>query len=162
MRKHQIPNILIDGNNACRLNNNLCANNGRSVCYECQIFAGNLKLPVKFTPALKSLSNAVEQKIIVKLPPIKPEVKIVPPSEDNEDKPNFVNFLSGAITHLHAENMRIHKHFFCNQVGDRCVFCGAPIVGTTCCDLCNSLFEIENIISFGGFRSFNSTHLKAS
>lgn len=150
--RHQQQNVRIDGNNVCLVNNEMCKNNATPTCYSCQIMAGNVKFPIKFVPGLtipkpqtdiikafppQPIFNAREL-VLPKVPDLKITLQ---PLEEDDDTPNFVKHVSGVIRHFHAENMRFHRHFICNQVGDRCIFCGAPIVGTTHCDMCNSLFN---------------------
>jgi hypothetical protein len=142
--RHQSTSVKIDSCNICRVGNDTCANNGKYVCYQCQIFSGNPNVPVRFTPALKSLPtvDSVDQKkIIIQLPPLQEEVKVAPISEDDLDKSNFVKHLSIAFSHFHSENFRIHRHFICKHIGDFCVFCGIPIVGSTICESCKIMFE---------------------
>jgi hypothetical protein len=150
--QHKILNVRIS-DNICSVNNEMCKFNSTEICYSCIIMSGNIKFPIKFVPGLKipkpqpdmkpsqSVFNAKE----LVLPKV-PDLKITLPSlEDDEDKPNFVNFLSNGITHVHSNNMMKHSHYPINEdnifSGLRCQICGFPTRCDHICSYCDSMFN---------------------
>jgi hypothetical protein len=35
----------------------------------------------------------------------------------------------------------MHKHYECNRLGDNCIFCCAPVIGTNLCKWCETIFN---------------------
>ncbi len=124
--------------------NQVCANNGTSECYQCAIFAGDAENSIKYVASWKKddierVGNLSEEELIKPVEPPK-EIEV---DEDKSDIPHFVKCIQHYIIHTHSGSEHIHKHYFLNRLGDNCIFCGAPIVGDITCQCCISIYKGE-------------------
>jgi hypothetical protein len=146
--RHQIPNVRINSDNICSVNNEICKNNSTDICYQCQIMSGSPKFPIKFVPGLsipKLQPDQIDQKkIIIQLPPLPEEVK-APPTEDDLDEGNFVYFVAPTIFHAQSSRKGFHRHYLMSGwIGNYCFLCGGVSTSNEhTCDFCDSIFNLE-------------------